>query len=174
MSTSMPDPRSSTYRASDGAAYERFVGRWSRLLAGPFAGFAHVPEHGCVLDVGCGTGSLAITLAVRRQRDRVAGIDIALPYIAFARSRGAAVEFAVGDACRLPYADGSFVAALAQLSLNFVPDAAAAVREMRRVLAPGGVVAAPPRRFPPPPPPSPPSPAPPPPPTPPPPSRPPP
>ena len=136
------DPRSSTYRASDGAAYERFLGRWSRLLAGPFADFARVPEEGSVLDVGCGTGSLADTLAERRQRGRVAGIDIALPYIAFARSRNAAVAFAVGDACRLPYADGSFVAALAQLSLNFVPHAAAAVREMRRVVQPGGIVAA--------------------------------
>ena len=134
-------PSSSTYRASDGAAYERFLGRWSRLLAGPFADFARLPEDGCVLDVGCGTGSLAITLAGRRQTDRVAGIDIALPYIAFARSRGMAVEFAVGDACRLPYADCSFVAALAQLSLNFVPDAAAAVREMRRVVQPGGILA---------------------------------
>src|SRR5713101_4213452 len=110
------DPRSSTYRASDGAAYERFLGRWSRLLAGPFADFARPPEDGCVLDVGCGTGSLAIAVAERRQRGRVAGIDIALPYIAFARSRGGAVELAVGDACRLPYAERSFVAALAQLS----------------------------------------------------------
>jgi SAM-dependent methyltransferase len=135
------DPRSSPYYASDGAAYERFLGRWSRLLAGPFADFARLPEDGRVLDVGCGTGSLAITLAERRQRGRVAGIDIAPPYIAFARSRGVAVEFAVGDACRLPYAERSFVAALAQLSLNFVPDAAIAVREMRRVVQPGGIIA---------------------------------
>jgi SAM-dependent methyltransferase len=139
---STPDLRSSTYRASDGPAYERFLGRWSRLLAGPFADFARLPADGRVLDVGCGTGSLAITLADRRRRGRVAGIDIAPPYIAFARSRGAAVEFAVGDAGRLPYAaDCSFVAALAQLSLNFVPDAAAAVREIRRVVQPGGIVA---------------------------------
>ena len=71
-------------------------------------------------------------------------IDIAAPYIAFARSRpgAAGIGFAVGDACRLPYADGSFAAALAQLALNFVPDAAQAVREMRRVVRPGGVVAA--------------------------------
>src|SRR5271166_2456609 len=65
-----------TYRASDGAAYERFLGRWTRALAGPLADFARVPEDGLVLDVGCGTGSLALALAERR-RDRVAGIDIA-------------------------------------------------------------------------------------------------
>lgn len=140
--TGTPDLRSSTYRASDGAAYERFLGRWSRLLAGPFADFAQPPDDGRVLDVGCGTGSLAITLAARRRYGRIAGIDIALPYIAFAQSRGAAIDFVVGDACRLPYADGSFAAAFAQLSLNFVPDAAAAMREIRRVVRRGGIVAA--------------------------------
>jgi SAM-dependent methyltransferase len=135
---------SSIYRASDGAAYERFLGRWSLRLAGSFAEFARPADHGRALDVGCGTGSLALALAERGIPDRVAGIDIAAPYIAFARSRPgpAGVVFAVGDACRLPYADGSFAAALAQLSLNFVPDAAQAVREMRRVVSPGGVVAA--------------------------------
>jgi SAM-dependent methyltransferase len=135
---------SSIYRASDGAAYERFLGRWSRMLAGPFAEFAQVPSHGRTLDVGCGTGSVARFLAQRRAPEQVAGIDIAAPYVAFARSRADArgVGFTVGDACRLPYPDGGFTAALAQLSLNFVPDAAQAVREMRRVVRPGGVVAA--------------------------------
>jgi SAM-dependent methyltransferase len=97
-----------------------------------------------VLDVGCGTGSLALALAERGAPDRVAALDIAAPYIAFARPRpgAAGIGFAVGDACRLPYADGSFGAALAQLALNFVPDAAQAVREMRRVVRAGGVVAA--------------------------------
>jgi SAM-dependent methyltransferase len=97
-----------------------------------------------VLDAGCGTGSLALTLAERGASDCVAGIDIAAPYIAFAQSRpgAAGIGFAVGDACRLPYADGGFAAALAQLALNFVPDATRAVREMMRVVQPGGVVAA--------------------------------
>jgi SAM-dependent methyltransferase len=142
--TSASDSISSTYRASDGAAYERFLGRWSRLLAGPFAEFARPPTHGRVLDVGCGTGSLALALANRGAPDRVAAIDIAAPYIAFARSRpeSTGIGFAVGDASRLPCADGSFAAAMAQLSLNFVPDAAQAVREMRRVVRPRGVVAA--------------------------------
>jgi SAM-dependent methyltransferase len=107
------------------------------------AQFAELPAEGAILDVGCGTGSLALTVAERR-RGKVAGIDIAAPYVAFARSRpgGDGADFVVGDACQLPYRDCSFAAALAQLSLNFVPDAQRAVREMRRVVRTGGVVAA--------------------------------
>ena len=140
--TAAPSPPS--YAATDGGAYERFLGRWSRRLAHPFARFAQVAEKGRVLDVGCGTGSLALFLAENRAAGQIAGVDIAAPYISFARSRpgGADIGFAVGDACRLPYADGSFDAALAQLSLNFVPDPAQAVREMRRIVRPGGVVGA--------------------------------
>src|SRR6202011_5915457 len=136
-------PMKTTYWASDGAAYERFLGRWTRVLAAPFTEFARLPEEGAIIDIGCGTGSLALTLTERR-RGRVAGLDIAVPYIAFARSRPGThgVDFAVGDAFRLPYSDRHFTASLAQLALNFVPDPALALREMRRVVRPGGVVAA--------------------------------
>src|SRR5262249_46130520 len=60
-----------------------------------------------------------------------------------AKSRAGAgrVRFETGDACQLSFADGSFVGALSQLVLTFVPDAFAAVREMKRVTAPRGVVA---------------------------------
>jgi SAM-dependent methyltransferase len=141
--TAAPVQRSSTYQASDGAAYEVFLGRWTRVLAGPFVEFARLPEEGTIIDVGCGTGSLALALAEHR-RGRVAGIDIAAPYIAFARSGlgGSAVDFVVGDACRLPFGDCRFAAAVAQLSLNFVPDARRALREMQRVVRPGGVIVA--------------------------------
>ena len=55
----------STYHASDGAAYEVFVGRWTRELAPLLIDFALLPPDGALLDVGTGTGSLARAMAVR-------------------------------------------------------------------------------------------------------------
>jgi SAM-dependent methyltransferase len=131
----------SGYHASDGAAYQRFLGRWTAALGVLFAGFARLPEEGAALDVGCGTGSLALALAATARP--VVGLDLALPYLAFARARAGAerIRFARADACALPFAPGSFVGALSQLALNFTADPPAAVREMRRVVRPGGVVA---------------------------------
>jgi SAM-dependent methyltransferase len=134
----------STYHASDGAAYEVFLGRWTRELAPLLIDFALLPPEGALLDVGTGTGSLARAMAVRWPSRKVVGVDVAEPYIAFARaeSKGAQPEFEIGNAAALQHADGTFAGAVAQLVLNFVPDAGAALREMRRVTRCGGTVAA--------------------------------
>ena len=79
----------SAYHATDGAAYEVFLGRWTRRLADPLLDFARFPAAGRLLDVGCGTGSLACAMAARWPARNVVGIDIAAPYIAFARSQAA-------------------------------------------------------------------------------------
>ncbi|MBV8537855.1 MAG: class I SAM-dependent methyltransferase [Alphaproteobacteria bacterium] len=136
-------PPASGYHASDGAAYERFLGRWTQRLAVPFIAFAQTPADGEALEVGCGTGNLAIALSERR-RGNVVAVDIAEPYLAFARSRPGAdrVRFQLGNAGQLPFADGHFAAAFAQLVLNFVPDADVAAREIRRVCRRGGTAAA--------------------------------
>jgi SAM-dependent methyltransferase len=131
----------STYHANDGAAYEVFLGRWTRRLAEPLIDFAELPtQGGPLLDVGCGTGSLACAMARRWPARAVTGVDIAAPYVTFARAHAALanLDFQVADTARLPYADASFAAAAAQLVLNFVPDPLAALREMRRVTVPGG------------------------------------
>jgi len=140
--TAADRPSSSIHQATDGAAYERFLGRWTQRLALPFCDFARLPSAGPVLEIGCGTGSLAFALSQQRT-EPIAAIDIAEPYIAFARACPGAdrIAFELGDACHLRFADGSFAASLAHLVLNFVPDPLAAVREMKRVTVRQGIVA---------------------------------
>lgn len=134
----------STFLATDGAGYELQMGRWSRRLAPKFIDFAGAAGTASVLDVGCGTGSLISTLALDPAHERLRGIDASPAYVAYA---GAAlsdprVQIEVGDACALPFPDGDFDCALAMLVLQFIPDSARALREMRRVTRPGGRVAA--------------------------------
>src|SRR5262245_45495138 len=97
------------------------------------------PPRAACSDVGCGTGSLACAMAARWPARNVVGIDIAAPYIAFARSqaRFANLQFDLVDAIRLPYADAAFGGAAAQLVLNFVPDPIAVLHEIQRVTVPG-------------------------------------
>jgi SAM-dependent methyltransferase len=128
----------SAYCASNGAAYEVFLGRWTRALGERMVEFARFSE-GPLLDVGCGTGSLASAMA---QRGPAVGVDVAVPYVAYASEHAAGPRFVAGEAGRLPFADGAFAGAAAQLVLNFVGDPVIAVREMQRVTRKGGVIAA--------------------------------
>jgi len=142
---SLKSSASSTYHASDGSAYERFLGRWTKELAPRFLDFAAFPGEGPILDIGTGTGSLAFTMAERWPSRRVVGIDIAEPYIFHARQNStlnSQPEFETGNATALRFEDHTFAASAAQLVLNFVPDAGAAASEMRRVTRSGGTVAA--------------------------------
>lgn len=83
---------SSIYTATDAAAYEALMGRWSPLLAEALVAFAGVAAGDEVLDLGCGTGSLALLLAERAPAQRILGIDIAAPYIAHAATRAPATR----------------------------------------------------------------------------------
>jgi SAM-dependent methyltransferase len=134
----------SGYQATDGAAYQVFLGRWTERPADALLGMLEIPPDGPLLDAGCGTGSLAFAMVNRWPGRQVNGVDISEPYIAFARSRAVSGHpvFDLADICSLPYADGAFAGAIAQLVLNFVLDPAAALAEMRRVTKPMGLVAA--------------------------------
>jgi SAM-dependent methyltransferase len=139
MSASPP----SGYHASDGAAYQIFLGRWTEVLAPVFLDFARIRNTGDVLDVGCGTGSLAAEIARRGPGQRIIGMDVAESYLTYARALHTLpnLRFELGNAGSLPFADGTFAASLAQLVLTFVPDPRQAAAEMVRVTCPGGVVA---------------------------------
>ena len=135
----------SIYSADDPAAYERMMGRWSRLLAIPFLGFAAPSSAAAsILDVGCGTGSLTFAAADLLPGAAITGLDHSEAYVSHARSRAtnARIRFEQGDATALPYGDAAFDAVLSMLVLNFVPNARRAAGEMVRATRPGGVVAA--------------------------------
>src|SRR6266705_1771517 len=129
---------------SSGDTYEPYVGRWSRLVARDFLGWLSAPDDLRWLDVGCGTGALTETIVSRCSPDAVVGVDRSEEYLAYARARvtDPRVSFRAGDAQALPVKDGEHDAAVSGLVLNFVPDQARAVREMKRALSAGGTAAA--------------------------------
>lgn len=132
-----------SFTAGDAASYDRYMGRWSALLAEPFLAFAGIAVGDRVLDVGCGTGSLTRLAAARATRGAVEGIDVTPAYIAHAAAAGTPrATYRAADAAALPFADGAFDRAFALLVLSFVPDRMRAIAEMRRVTRPGGTGAA--------------------------------
>src|SRR3984893_11369258 len=136
MPASMP-----AFLAADADAYEHFMCRWSRRLAGPFLDFAGVRPGDRVLDVGCGTGVITAALA---ERGCVAvGIDASQPYLDGAhrlRSQPG-VTYELGDARHMTSPAAPFAACVSPLPLDFSPEVDQVVAEMRRVTRPGGAVA---------------------------------
>jgi SAM-dependent methyltransferase len=125
-----------------GAAYEPFIGRWSRLVAHEFLTWLAVAPGRRWLDVGCGTGELTRAIVRCAAPGEVIGIDPSEGFLAYARAKTAGAQFREADAQALPFEDESFDAVVSGLALNFVPDPALALREMRRVTRQRGTVAA--------------------------------
>ncbi|MCW3844345.1 methyltransferase domain-containing protein [Micromonospora yasonensis] len=97
--------------------------------------------HGRVLEVAIGTG---LNLPHYRSDTSVTGIELSPEMLVIARERatdlGRPVELREGDAERLPFGDASFDTVVCALSLCSIPDPAAAIAEMYRVLLPGGTL----------------------------------
>jgi ubiquinone/menaquinone biosynthesis C-methylase UbiE len=139
----MEHPRRNDTWAS-GAAYEPYVGRWSRLVAREFLAWLAIPYGARWLDIGCGTGALSQSILDVASPREITAIDPSEGYITFARQqvRDSRVSFRLGDAQALPEASASYDAVVAGLMLNFVPQPSHAVAEMHRVARVGGTVAA--------------------------------
>jgi SAM-dependent methyltransferase len=131
-------------RFDDGAAYERYMGKWSQLAGETFLDWL-APKPGLRwLDVGCGNGAFTEMLVERCAPASVHGIDPSEAQLAYARARPAShiAQFRQGDAMALPFPDDMFDAAVMPLVIFFVPEPAKGVAEMVRVVCPGGTVAA--------------------------------
>jgi ubiquinone/menaquinone biosynthesis C-methylase UbiE len=94
-----------------------------------------------LLDVGCGPGTITADFARRLGDGVVVGIDASAEVIAEARRDHPDVSFTVGDVYRLDVADASFDIVHAHQLLQHLADPVAALKEMRRITAPGGLVA---------------------------------
>jgi SAM-dependent methyltransferase len=123
-------------------AYDRFMGRYSVLLAPQLADFAAVSAGQRVLDVGCGPGALTAELVGRLGPASVSAVDPSEPFVAAARERHPGVDVRQAAAEQLPFPDEAFDAALAQLVVHFMADPIAGLGEMARVTRRDGVVAA--------------------------------
>ncbi|MEU8110210.1 class I SAM-dependent methyltransferase [Nonomuraea muscovyensis] len=121
--------------------YERLPEHYQPLLD-HLARAAEVRPGERVLDVGTGTGALAVRLA--RAGAEVTGVDLAPALVDTARrlagEEGLAVGYEVGDAEALPFGDASFDVVTSSVGSIFAPDHEAVARELARVCRPGGRV----------------------------------
>lgn len=123
-------------------AYDRFMGRFSRLLSPQMADLAGVEPGQRVVDVGCGTGALTRVLVERLGAENVVGADPSQSFVAASRERFPGVRIELAPAEELPFGDGEFDGAVAQLVVHFMTDPVAGIGEMARVTRSGGIVAA--------------------------------
>jgi ubiquinone/menaquinone biosynthesis C-methylase UbiE len=132
-----------THTFDDGAAYERFMGRWSRAAGAIFLDWIAPPKEARWLDVGCGTGVFTELVLDRCSPATVIAIDPSAAQIELAHGKPVArrADFRIADAQTLPFPDDTFDVVASALVINFIPRPARALAEMRRVARPGGVLA---------------------------------
>ncbi len=128
---------------NDGAAYERLMGRWSKLVGQEFLDWIAPAKGLSWLDVGCGNGAFTEEIIARCAPSKVAAVDPSEGQLGYARTRPGAklAEFRVADAQSLPFEDRSFDVVAMALAISFVPDPAKGAAEMARVARPGSIVA---------------------------------
>ena len=127
---------------SAGQNYEHYMGRWSRQMAAKFIAWLAPPRRAAWLDIGCGTGALTATILSECNPKSVLAVDQSKDFIAYAQAHVSdkRVHFEMADAQKLPAPDASIDVVASALVLNFIPDKAQALAEMKRVLEPKGLL----------------------------------
>ena len=128
----------------DGESYEKWMGVWSQLVGDQFLRWL-APEQGKTwIDIGCGNGTFTEQIYNRHDAAEIHAIDPSREQIDFASKRiiDSNVSFQVGNALNLTFEADRFDYATMALVLFFVPDHAAGVAEMKRVVKPGGSISA--------------------------------
>ncbi len=125
-----------------GDSYDLYMGRWSRQIAPRFVNWLGVPAGLDWLEVGCGTGALSAAVLDAGKPRSLVSIDSSEGFVATARANvpDARVTFQLGDAQALPLESGSRDAIVSALVLNFLPDRAKALAEMKRVARRGATI----------------------------------
>jgi len=133
--------KSDTWERGD--RYEQYIGRWSRQVAPLFLAWLNVPPGRRWVDVGCGTGSLCAAILDHCAPASVVGVEPSKGFLETARANlvGRA-HVHQGNGTAIPLEDVSVDAVVSGLVLNFIPDPAAALAEMARVLVAGGTIGA--------------------------------
>jgi SAM-dependent methyltransferase len=128
---------------SAGQSYERYMGRWSRMIASMFVDWLDAPSQADWLEIGCGTGALTSTVLCECRPRSILATDPSGAFVSHAREAidDRRARFATAEAQALPLDDGSVDVVASALVLNFVPDRRAALAEMQRVLRPRGSLA---------------------------------
>ena len=126
-----------------GDSYELYMGRWSRRIAPGFLDWLDPDSRLDWLEVGCGTGALSAAILAKCNPKSLISIDPSEGFLAKARASvtDARVAFQLGDAQALTVPSGSRDMIVSALVLNFVPDRAKALAEMKRAGRSGATVA---------------------------------
>lgn len=135
-------PKSEFDAWSAGQSYERYMGRWSRKIATKFVDWLAAPAEADWLEVGCGTGALTQTILSSAAPRSIVATDQSADFVSHAKAENtdSRARFEVADALQLPAKDGAVDVVASALVLNFIPDKALALAEMRRVLRPDGLL----------------------------------
>jgi SAM-dependent methyltransferase len=119
-----------THRAED----RHWWYRGRRRVLERVIGALELPQHARILDAGCGSGRNMVDLA---RRGKVTGIELSETSASLARERDAG-EVITGSVQQMPFANDSFDLAVCLDVIEHLEDDLAALRELRRVLAPTG------------------------------------